>query len=113
MNIYNLLLICGEKLAELIFRKATQSDLEDIIYLLADDELGKYRENLVKTIPSNYLNAFEKIDADPNHLLMVLESKNTFISTCHLIFIPSLTFQGGLRINIEGVRIENKASESG
>ncbi|MBM3207910.1 MAG: GNAT family N-acetyltransferase [Chlamydiae bacterium] len=100
-------------MAELIFRKANQSDLEDIIYLLADDELGKHRENLLKTIPSNYLNAFEKIDADPNHLLMVLETENTIIGTCHLIFIPSLTFQGGLRMNIEAVRIASSYRKQG
>jgi hypothetical protein len=48
-----------------IFRRAKQSDLEDIIYLLADDELGKQREKLSATIPSNYLDAFMRIDADP------------------------------------------------
>ena len=88
-----------------IFRRAKLGDLEDIIYLLADDELGKKREKLSVTIPSNYLDAFMRIDADPNQFLMVVESRDIIVGTCHLTLIPSLTFQGGLRMNVEAVRI--------
>ncbi|OGN59081.1 MAG: hypothetical protein A3G30_03015 [Chlamydiae bacterium RIFCSPLOWO2_12_FULL_49_12] len=88
-----------------IFRRAKQSDLEDIIYLLADDELGKQREKLSVTIPSNYLDAFIRID--------VVESRDIIVGTCHLTLMPSLTFQGGLRMNVEAVRIASSCRGQG
>ncbi len=94
-----------KKMTSFLFRRAKQSDLEEIINLLADDELGKQRENLSEKIFSNYQNAFERIDADPNQFLMVIEENGAILGTCHLTLIPSLTFQGGLRMNIEAVRI--------
>lgn len=88
-----------------LFRRARDRDLKDIICLLTDDELGKQREKLSTTIPSSYQNAFHRIDADPNQFLMVVEADGVIIGTCHLTLMPSLTFQGGLRMNVEAVRI--------
>ncbi len=96
-----------------IFRRAKQSDLEDIISLLADDELGKQREKPSETISSNYLDAFIRIDADPNQFLMVVESRDKIVGTCHLTLMPSLTFQGGLRMNVEAVRIASSCRGQG
>ena len=96
-----------------IFRKAKQSDLGDIIHLLAEDQLGKQREKLSEAIPSNYLDAFIRIDGDPNQLLMVVESRDIIVGTCHLILMPSLTFQGGLRMNVEAVRIASSCRGQG
>lgn len=96
-----------------IFRRAKQSDLEDIIYLLADDELGKQREKLSGMIPSSYLDAFIRIDFDPNQFLMVVESRGIILGTCHLTLMPSLTFQGGLRMNVEAVRIASSCRGEG
>ena len=96
-----------------IFRRAKQNDLEDIIYLLADDELGKQREQLAETIPSNYQTAFKRIDVDPNQFLMVVEASDIIVGTCHLTLMPSLTFQGGLRMNIEAVRVATSCRGQG
>jgi ribosomal protein S18 acetylase RimI-like enzyme len=96
-----------------IFRRAKQNDLEDVISLLADDELGRQREKLSKTVPSNYLDAFIKIDVDPNQFLMVVESKDIIVGTCHLTLMPSLTFQGGLRMNVEAVRVASSCRGQG
>jgi N-acetylglutamate synthase-like GNAT family acetyltransferase len=92
-------------MTSLIFRKAEQNDLQDIIHLLADDELGKQREKPSEGIPPSYQRAFERIKADPNQFLMVLEKNGAIVGTCHLTLMPSLTFQGSLRMNIEAVRI--------
>ncbi len=89
-----------------IFRKATQGDLQDIIGLLADDELGKGRENASEGILPSYQSAFESIDADPNQYLMVVEEKGVVVGTCHLTLMPSMTLQGKLRMNIEAVRVK-------
>lgn len=100
-------------MTEFIFRRAKQRDLKDIIYLLMDDELGRQREKLSETIPANYLDAFIRIDSDPNQFLMVVESKDLIVGTCHLTLMPSLTFQGGLRMNVEAVRIASSCRGQG
>jgi hypothetical protein len=47
------------------FRKATENDVSVIVEMIADDELGKKRENFQIPLPSEYLKAFEKIiDSD-------------------------------------------------
>lgn len=89
------------------YRKAKKDDLRDIVFLLAQDEFGKEREIFTEEVGASYQNAFDQIDVDPNQYLMVVEVNGGIIGTCHLTFMPSLTFQGGLRMNIEGVRVVN------
>ncbi len=88
------------------FRKATLNDISKIVEMIADDKLGKQRENFQNPLPENYLNAFEKIDADQNQELIVIENDNLeIIGTLQLTFIQYLTYQGGIRAQIEAVRI--------
>lgn len=90
-----------------IFRRAEQKDLLDIIRLLSEDDLGSSRETFrAHDIQSSYQTAFNEINSDPNQFLMVLEKDAKIIGTCHLTYMPSLTFQGGKRMNIEAVRID-------
>ncbi len=88
------------------FRKATLNDVSKIVEMIADDELGKQRENFQNPLPKNYLNAFKKIDSDQNQELIVVENDNLeIIGTLQLTFIQYLTYQGGIRAQIEAVRI--------
>ena len=87
------------------FRKATKSDLSEIVKMIAEDELGRTRENFQSPLPKEYLAAFENIDLDPNQELIVVESNNEVIGTLQLSFIQYLTYQGGIRAQIEAVRI--------
>lgn len=89
----------------LIYRKANLDDLPDIVRLLADDDLGKTRESNQEQIDACYGQAFAKISADLNQYLMVVLSDNKLIGTCHLTLMPSLTYQGSTRMQIEAVRI--------
>jgi GNAT superfamily N-acetyltransferase len=90
----------------MIFRKATQNDISKIVEMIADDELGKTRENFQDPLPAEYLTAFEKINADQNQELIVVENENSeIIGTLQLSFIQYLTYQGGIRAQIEAVRI--------
>lgn len=90
----------------LIFKKATQNDLPKIVEILADDELGKQRENFQTPLSTEYFNAFENINSDQNHELIVVEDENNeVIGTLQLSFIQYLTYQGGIRAQIEAVRI--------
>lgn len=90
---------------QLTFRKAEEEDIEYIVQLLADDELGSQRENFQVPIPQSYVEAFEAIDKDSNQELIVVEANNEIIGTLQLSFIQYLTYQGGVRAQIEAVRI--------
>lgn len=89
----------------LTHRKANRDDLEDILNLYTDDFLGQAREGLNPLSKESYRTAFDKIDADPNHYLMVVERDHKIIGTCHLTLLPSLTLQGSTRLQIEAVRV--------
>lgn len=90
---------------ELTHRRATPKDLPRIIALLLEDELGQTRESKSLMLDDRYNKAFQKIDQDPNQYLMVVENGNHIIGTCHLTLMPSLTFIGSTRMNIEAVRV--------
>ena len=90
------------------FREATKNDLLQIVEMIADDELGKTRENYQIPLPVEYLNAFEKINSDENQELIVVENEDLeIIGTLQLSFIQYLTYLGGIRAQIEAVRIRN------
>jgi len=90
----------------MIFRKATENDVSIIVEMIADDELGKKRENFQKPLPNEYLKAFKKIDSDENQELIVVENENSeIIGTLQLSFVQYLTYRGGIRAQIEAVRI--------
>lgn len=88
------------------FRKATIKDISTIVEMIADDELGKTRENFQNPLPKEYLDAFKNINADKNQELIVVENEQLeIIGTLQLSFIQYLTYQGGIRAQIEAVRI--------
>jgi len=89
-------------------RKATLSDLPAIITLLIDDELGENREINHEQLDQRYLDAFHLINTDPNQYLMVVTNPIDIVGTCHLTLMPSLTFTGSTRLQIEAVRIAKK-----
>jgi len=86
-------------------RKATINDLPTIVALLLDDVLGQQREANAEKIDQRYIDAFSRIDIDPNQYLMVVTSNDKIVGTCHLTLMPSLTFTGSTRLQIEAVRV--------
>ena len=88
------------------FRKATEKDVSIIVEMIADDELGEKRENFQNPLPKEYQKAFERINSDENQELIVVENGNSeIIGTLQLSFIQYLTYRGGIRAQIEAVRI--------
>jgi GNAT superfamily N-acetyltransferase len=88
------------------FRKAREEDLSTIVEMISDDDLGKKREKFQIPLPSSYLKAFERINSDENQDLIIVENDSAeVIGTLQLTFIQYLTYQGGLRAQIEAVRI--------
>jgi ribosomal protein S18 acetylase RimI-like enzyme len=97
----------------IIFRLATGADLPSIVRLLADDDLGGQRERNEDPLPDSYYSAFEEINQDRNHELIVAERNGEVIGTLHLMFLPSISFQGGLRAQIEFVRVDTQYRSRG
>jgi ribosomal protein S18 acetylase RimI-like enzyme len=87
-------------------RKANQDDLVQIVQLLAHDPLGQQRESYQMPLPAEYFTAFEEINADKNQYLIVVEDNHQIIGTFQLTIITYLTYRGGKRGQIEGVRID-------
>ncbi|MGE5374798.1 MAG: N-acetyltransferase family protein [Bacteroidota bacterium] len=98
---------------EIRFRPAVRDDLPEIVRMLADDELGSQREKCEDPLPGSYYTAFEQIEQDPNHQLIVAESGATVIGTLHLTFLPSISYQGGLRAQVESVRVDKQYRDRG
>ncbi len=89
-----------------VFRLAKRDDLPAIVRMLADDDLGSQRERYEEPLPKSYITAFEQIERDSNHELIVAELNGDVIGTLQLMFLPSLSFQGGLRAQVESVRVD-------
>ena len=98
---------------EITFRLAERGDIPSIVRMLADDDLGSQRERYENPLPESYYTAFEKINNDPNHELIVAELNEEVIGTLHLMFLPSITFRGGLRAQVESVRVDRKYQNQG
>lgn len=92
---------------QLSFRLAAEADLPAIVQMLADDALGASRENATGVLSEKYIQAFAAIQADPNQELTVVEMDNTIVATFQLSFIQYLTYEGGLRAQIESVRVHS------
>ncbi|MFC4219855.1 GNAT family N-acetyltransferase [Flagellimonas marina] len=89
-----------------MIRKAEKEDVTAIVQMLANDTLGKLRENYENPLPDTYYKAFENILNDPNQELVVIENEESqVIGTLQLSFIQYLTYQGGIRAQIEAVRV--------
>ncbi len=96
------------KMNNLTHRKARIADLPRLVELLLEDELGATRESRSAELDEKYTKAFHKIDIDPNQYLMVVENGDEIIGTCHFTVMPSLTFIGSTRMQIEAVRVAGK-----
>jgi len=93
-------------MTSLKFRKATKNDVSKIVEMIADDEIGKTRENYEVPLADEYFRAIKEINLDKNQELIVVENDNSeIIGTLQLTFIQYLTYRGGIRGQIEAVRI--------
>lgn len=100
-------------MSEPVFRRAEQSDLEAIVAMLADDVLGRQREDTRLPAADAYVQAFQAIDADPNQFLAVAELDGAVVGTLQISFMPGLSHQGAWRGEIEAVRIARTARGAG
>lgn len=94
-----------DPLNSLTFRDAGPGDVPTIIRLLAHDDLGKTREDDGERQREAYQEAFAAIDQDPNNHLIVAELDDNVIGCLQITVIPHMTYRGGKRLQIEGVRV--------
>jgi ribosomal protein S18 acetylase RimI-like enzyme len=87
------------------FRDAEMADLPQIIAMLADDALAREREANTAAVLQSHTSAFSAIDGDPNHELIVGTMGDDVIAVLQLSYLPGLTYSGGWRAQIEGVRV--------
>ncbi|MDI2035503.1 Aminoalkylphosphonate N-acetyltransferase [Paenarthrobacter nitroguajacolicus] len=92
-------------------RRARKGDLPQILGLLADDQLGAIRESADD--PEPYEKAFDAIDADPAHLLVVGELNGDVVATFQLSYLPGLSRKGSWRAQVEAVRVSGKLRGQG
>ncbi|MGL4636363.1 MAG: GNAT family N-acetyltransferase [Beijerinckiaceae bacterium] len=95
------------------FRDAVLADLPDIIDMLADDQLGKAREDSSLPLDAGYTAAFQAIEQDPNHRLMVVVQRGETVGTFQLSFLPGLSSKGAWRGQLEAVRVHSAHRSSG
>ncbi|MHB8294278.1 MAG: GNAT family N-acetyltransferase [Acidimicrobiales bacterium] len=92
-------------------RRATEADIGSIVAMLTNDPLGATRERPDEL--GAYLGGFERIDASPDHLLVVAERAGEVVGTLQLSFLPGLSHQGATRSQIEAVRVRQSARGEG
>lgn len=95
-------------------RDVTREDLPAVVALLADDELGRHREDASLPLDPAYTAAFAAIEADPNHRVVVaVGADGAIVGTLQLSFLPHLAFRGGWRAQIEAVRVARDRRDAG
>jgi GNAT superfamily N-acetyltransferase len=95
-----------------VVARSTVDDVPAVVALLHDDELGASRESVTSADLLDHRRAFEEIDADPNQLLVVVTRQDGgVVATLQLTFLRTLSRRGGLRMQVEAVRVA--ASERG
>jgi len=100
-------------MSKLVFRPARREDLPIIVWMLAEDDLGSQRERFEEPLPDSYYKAFDEIDKDSNHELIVAEMNGKVVGTLQLMFLPSISYQGGMRAQVESVRVDGKLRNQG
>ena len=90
---------------EVCFRETSREDVAAIVEMLADDPLGESREAFEDPLPASYYAAFEAIHADSKQQLIVATFDGVVVGVMQLTLIPYLTYRGGTRGLVEGVRV--------
>jgi ribosomal protein S18 acetylase RimI-like enzyme len=92
--------------SQIRIRPALSGDVAAIVAMLADDALGRGRERVEDPLPPSYVQAFERVERDPNIQLVVAEGEGGKVVGClQLCILPGLSSQGASRALIEDVRV--------
>ncbi len=95
------------------FREAREADLPAIVALLADDGLGRGREDASLPLKPCYTEAFAALAADPNQVLLIADRGGAPVGVLQITYIPGLSRMGAWRAQIESVRVAATERGSG
>ncbi|WP_243368042.1 GNAT family N-acetyltransferase [Microvirga solisilvae] len=93
-------------MSEITFREARAEDLEAIIRLHEEDELGSHGDAWTPETEPAYEAAFAAIASSPENMLFVAVDGDEVVGTFQLTFIPNLTGRGTLRVKVESVKVK-------
>ncbi|WP_341257129.1 MULTISPECIES: GNAT family N-acetyltransferase [Gordonia] len=100
------------RLGDRTFRvqRAVRADVPAIVALLADDEIGRTREDAEV---EQYEAAFDVVARDSAHYLAVVRDDERIVATMQLTVIPGLSRGGTTRLQIEGLRVAQAERSQG
>jgi GNAT superfamily N-acetyltransferase len=90
----------------LLLRTAARADVPALVGLFSEDELSTGDDRDDGGLEP-YLDAFDLLDGDPAHLLVVAESDGEVVATLQLSLLPVLVRRGALRAQLEGVHVRS------
>lgn len=93
-----------DQFMNLRIRLATIDDLSAIVHMLADDLLGRQREDSDNPMAPSYVAAFMAIEADPNNEILVACEGERVVGALQITYTPSLSYRGSWRATLESVR---------
>lgn len=97
---------------KLSFRLAAREDIPAIVALLADDGLGRGRENQAELLP--YEAAFDAMSQQPgNEYVLAIREDGGIVGCLQYTLIAGLSRGGSTRAQIEGVRVSSAARGEG
>jgi ribosomal protein S18 acetylase RimI-like enzyme len=95
------------------FRRAKAADLSAIVRLLAEDELGRGREDASLPLNAKYISAFRAVDEDPNQHVIVAIMEDAVVGCMQVSIIHGLSRMGMTRGQIESVRVVKRLRGKG
>lgn len=93
-------------MSTLSIREAQAHDLEAIIRLHEEDELGSHGDSWSPETRPAYEAAFAAIERSPENKLFVAVDGGEVVGTFQLTFIPNLTGRGATRVKVESVKVK-------
>lgn len=100
-------------MSDLLIREAAAGDLEAIIRLHEEDELGSHGDVWSPETRPAYEAAFAAIQRSPDNHLFVAVDGGEIVGTFQLTYIPNLTGRGTLRVKVESVKVKAARRSTG
>ncbi|RST85528.1 GNAT family N-acetyltransferase [Aquibium carbonis] len=88
----------------LVIRDARRDDVPAIVALFADDAIGGHGDTTDPAALTDYLAAFDRIEASPADRLVVAEIGGDVVGTFQTTLTPTISGRGRVILTIEGVQ---------
>lgn len=97
-----------------MIRRARANDLESIFRLTQEGNVSANSDLAVsRSMPSQYLKAFQKITQNEDHFLMVYEAGGMVVGTFHVVYLTYLAGNGREDCQVESVYVDQTFRSQG